>query len=349
MKLKLTLIIVLFITICCKNDESKKSFVLNGKIKGDSPDYIFLHYGRIKDSSLVRNNSFSFKGKVDFPINAQLVIRPVSTINKPFYLENKNIEMEISIEKKNYKKIDVNFIKIDSVEGTETSIMQSDFENFKRKHKSDIDWNIKLFEKLNKLIEKNTKHRYSGDLLAEVSRESVLRKEQLKILYKKLDTSKQAISSIESLRKILYPNMVVNIGNKIIDFTLPNKWGELIDTKNYRGSILLIDFWASWCAPCRKQNPELLKIYNEFKNYSFEILGVSIDIEKDKWLRAIEKDNLTWENVIDSKGIESEILVKYDAATSIPRNFLIDQNGNVIAKDISMLKLVKQLKQINKK
>ena len=345
MRLKFTLILILLIINSCKTDK-KKEFTLYGKIKGDSPNYIFLEYGNVKDSSLVKKNEFFFKGKVNSPISANLIISPISTIDRAFYLENKNIEIKISVEEKKYNKLNVNFIKIDTVKGTKTAIIQSDFENFKKEHISDSDWNIILFEKLNKIIEQNPRHHYSGDLLSTISNESVLDTNQLLMLYKKLDTSKQSIQSMSKLRKHIYPRNTLIVGKDIFDFKLPNKNGKKIYTKNYRGSVLLIDFWASWCSPCRKQNPKLLKIYNKFKNEGFEVLGVSIDREKDKWLRALKKDKLIWENVIDSKGVKSEVLTKYNATTSVPHNFLIDQDGKIVVIDISIEELEKQIKLI---
>lgn len=345
MRLKYTLILILLIIIGCKTN-IKKEFTLHGKIIGDSPNYVFLEYGNVKDSSLVKDNTFFFKGEVNFPISANLVIHPISTINKAFYLENKNIEIKIIVEEKKYKKLNVFFIKIDTIYGTKTAILESDFENFKRKHEPNTDWNEKLFKKLNEIIEQNPRHRYSGDLLSNISNESVLDKSQLLTLYKKLDTTKQSFISNANLRQKIYSSALLKVGEDIVDFELLNKNGKKIYTKNYRGSILLIDFWASWCSPCRKQNPELLKIYDKYKKDDFQVLGVSIDRKKEKWLRAIEKDKLTWENVIDSRGTESEILATYNSTSSVPHNFLINQDGIIMAIDISMLELEKQLNQL---
>ena len=97
-------------------------------VKRKNQEIHFLHYGNVKDSALVQNNIFYFTGKVYNPIRAWLSIKPVSTINKDFYLGNKNIN--IKVENKKYKNFEVNFIKIDSIKGTETAILQSNFENF---------------------------------------------------------------------------------------------------------------------------------------------------------------------------------------------------------------------------
>ncbi len=329
------LICLFFLIVSCKENTEKK-FIISGKIKGDSPDYIYLNYGNIKDSCFVNEGKFSFTGKVAFPISAEFTIIPLSTIDKVFHIENTEININISIEKKTYKNMNVNFIKIDSVKGTISEKIQSDFKMFEITHKNDKNWNAKLFEKLHNIIEKNPANQYSADLINEFASDSVLSKKQLQLLFKKLDTINQSKFIIESLIKKIYPEKELKVGDKIFDFELSNQKGILVNTKKYRGKLLLIDFWASWCMPCRKQHPEFIKIYSNFKGNGFEILGVSIDTNKEKWLKAIEKDNLIWENVIDTKGKESKFLVKYNAATSIPRNFLIGKDGEILKIDISL-------------
>jgi len=346
-KLFITFLTSIFLITSCKNKETSESFTLKGEIKGDIPNYIYLEYGNIKDSSLVKNNRFHFTGRVTFPIEAQFSISPVSTIDKRFYLENTNIKMDITVHKKDFRQIkNLNFIKIDTVIGTKTALLRYDFEKFEDRHKADKNWKTELFDKLNKLIEKNPRHHYSGNLLVDIARKSVLDTTQLKILFKKLDTSKQSASTVVSLSKIIYPKFLMKTGDNIYDFILPNDKGMPVNTKKFRGSILLIDFWASWCSPCRAQNPEFLKLYNKYKDKGFEMLGVSTDKQKKRWLAAVKKDGLTWQNVIDTGGYKSKILAKYNVLTSIPHNFLIDRKGKILAKDLSVEELRKLLKKI---
>jgi peroxiredoxin len=337
-------LLCLFLIIYSCKEESNKGFTLSGTIKGDSPDYIYLHYGNVKDSSLVIDGKFSFNGKVDFPINSEFTIIPLSTIDRVFYLENTTIDIHLTIEKKGYKNMKVNFIKIDTVIGTLSEKMQSDFEIFENKNSDKVNWDVILYEKLNTIIQKNPAHQCSGDLLIRFSKDSVLSNNQLKLLYKKLDTLNQSTYITESLKKRIFTEKNIKVGGRIFDFELPNDKGIIINTKKYRGNLLFIDFWASWCMPCRKQNPKLLKIYSNFKDDGFQILGVSIDTEREKWLKSIEKDKLTWENVIDEKGKESETLIKYDATSSIPRNYLIGKNGKILKIDISLQELEEYLK-----
>ena len=120
---------------------------------------------------------------------------------------------------------------------------------------------------------------------------------------------------------------------KNIDFTLPDKDGKEFKLSSLKGKYVLVDFWASWCVPCRAENPYLLKAYNELKNKNFEIVGVSLDDKKASWLQAVEIDKMPWIQVSDVKGFKTEVAVRY-GITAIPQNVLLDPQGNVIAKDL---------------
>ena len=128
------------------------------------------------------------------------------------------------------------------------------------------------------------------------------------------------------------------------DFTQKDVDGNAVKLSDYRGKYVLIDFWASWCAPCRRENPNLVKAYERFKNKGFEILGVSLDEakNKDKWLKAIETDKLTWKQVSDLKGWSNEAATLYNVK-AIPMNFLVDPQGKIVAKELRGDKLEEKL------
>ena len=331
------LILILLTILClvgCKKDINQ-SFVINGKIVGDIPKYIYLMYGNIKDSSLIKNNEFKFYGEIKYPTRAELVIHPISSINKSFYIENSSFDIEITSEKRKYKDVELNFINIDTIFNNNTAQIQYDFENFNKEFKNNSDWKSKLSKKLNEIILKNPENQYSGDILSEITKQSILPNDEIETLFKKLDLEKQSKNSIWRIKKILYPIEKIGIGQNISDFELPNNKGTLINTNKFRGKYLLIDFWASWCIPCRKQNIELLKVYKNHKNNDLEILGISIDNNKAAWLKAIDKDSIIWQNVIETNGFESDILQKYNVVSAIPHNYLIDPNGRIIMENIS--------------
>ena len=128
--------------------------------------------------------------------------------------------------------------------------------------------------------------------------------------------------------------------NTAPEISLSSPDGEVINLSSLRGNIVLVDFWASWCSPCRKRHPELVGVYDNFKDKAFknaekfEIYSVSLDNNKDRWIGAIEKDNLSWVNhVSDLKGWRSSAAVAY-GIRSIPSNVLLNEKGEIIGKNL---------------
>ena len=120
---------------------------------------------------------------------------------------------------------------------------------------------------------------------------------------------------------------------KNIDFTLPDKDGKEFKLSSLKGKYVLVDFWASWCVPCRAENPFMLKAYHELKDKNFEIVGVSLDDKRAAWLQAVAADKLPWIQVSDVKGFKTDVAVRF-GISAIPQNVLIDPTGKVIAKDL---------------
>jgi len=119
-------------------------------------------------------------------------------------------------------------------------------------------------------------------------------------------------------------------GNMAPEIELENPQGKTIPLSSLRGNVVLIDFWASWCKPCRRENPNVVKMYNELKNDGFEIYGVSLDRDKGKWVQAIEQDGLTWPQVSDLQFWNSAAAQLY-SVSSIPHTVLVDREGKIIA------------------
>jgi thiol-disulfide isomerase/thioredoxin len=137
----------------------------------------------------------------------------------------------------------------------------------------------------------------------------------------------------------------VSIGGQVSEITAPNPEGEDQSLYNHLGKVTLIDFFGSWCAPCRAESEHLNRMYTQYNDAGFEIFGFGVEFDRQSWLRALDQDNRSWTNVSTINGYEGEITKEY-AITSLPKNFLVDENGIIIAKDIHGEELEEKLAEL---
>lgn len=129
------------------------------------------------------------------------------------------------------------------------------------------------------------------------------------------------------------------------DFAQATPEGETLYLSELRGKVVLVDFWASWCGPCRQENPNVVRLYEQYAPRGFEILGVSLDRDKAKWLQAIEADGLTWKHVSDLKGWQNAVAQQY-SVNSIPHTILLDAEGRIIARNLRSKALEEKLREL---
>jgi peroxiredoxin len=137
------------------------------------------------------------------------------------------------------------------------------------------------------------------------------------------------------------------IGKQAPELSLPDINGNEIKLSSFRGKFVLVDFWASWCLPCRRENPNVVEVYNKYKSQNFTILGVSLDKEKEDWVEAIRKDKLSWAQVSDLQEWRSTAVTAY-SFNGIPFNVLVDPNGKIIAQGLRGTELEKKLGEVLK-
>lgn len=316
--------------------QQQEGYHITGKVTHDFEGYIYLSNDQISDSTKVVNNEFIFRGKVAYPIETRIHTKN-GPVTSDLYLENSDMSIQISIKE--------NITRIVSITGNETILVLEGLERFFEENEDVDDFSTVFYGKLETIITDNPKSQFSGELLSDVIMDPIFTFEESMSLYSKLDSTTQTRGCIISLKKSLEKLKNTRIGSTLADFALTDKDEKLISTTNFRGKLVLVEFWASWCAPCRKTNPLLAEIYDDFSTKGFDIFGVSLDSHKERWLNAMEKDGVQWTNTRAKEGYENEVIemlkVQY-----LPSNYLLDKEGKILAINIKPEALKKMLTEL---
>jgi len=342
----------------------KNSYTVTGDIRGIKGPYIYLERmvgdSAKTDSAAIKDGHFEFKGTMEEPAMAYL-----STKEKyiELFLENADIRVNGNIDSlKNLQIIgSVSQTEYDSLNASIKAITDQEDTIYERydvaAHQKDSAAKSLLEGQIDSLRAQRQKgveifiagHPHSSVSLHEIAAMTYAGDyPKMEELFLSLDTALQNSGTGKSLAKQLALIKRREVGEKAMDFTQTDMRKQPVQFSRYsKGKYVLLDFWASWCGPCRAENPNVLKAYNRFKEKNFAVLGVSLDQDSAKWEQAVLKDGMPWMQVSDLKGWKNEVAAQY-AIQAIPFNFLVDTNGIIIAKDLRGGALEKKLSEVLK-
>jgi thiol-disulfide isomerase/thioredoxin len=355
-KLSITAILLFLTSFCIAQDK----FEIIGKLpKAGNGQTILLSYinseGKsVKDSTKIANGKFALNGQTRFGNAAYLELKSFETAvtrtrsdYQEFFLE-KGLTTLTGIDSIGTAIITGTKVQQDYIDyNTQMNPLQAQYKQivaryYKAKAAKDsvelkqiaVDAKplmAKMESTLDQFILSHPDSYFTATLIIG-NKMAVIDVEKFDPIYKALSKNVLASFSGQKITEKYNKAKQFAVG-KTIDFTLPDAKGNAFTLSSLKGKYVLVDFWASWCVPCRAENPFLLKAYKELKEKNFEIVGVSLDDVRQNWLNAVKVDNLPWTQVSDVKGFKTEVAVRF-GITAIPQNVLLDPQGRVIAKDL---------------
>ena len=319
------------------------------------------------DSTEIKGNAFTFKGEAP-QLDQNFISFAKQEGRLPFVLENGNIVVQYDVAKaensavtgtKNNDEYTTFTKKVSELEKAIYQYQGDNQEAYKTandnkdqaKKDAIIGGYMALAEKYDEYVEdfldKNPSSFTTLTYVAGNTNQYI--KEELQEKYGKFDETLKQTSVGKAFKTAIdaIPDAKVKIGDKAPDFAANSPEGKEISLKESLGKLTIIDFWASWCGPCRAENPNVVALYAKYHDKGLNIIGVSLDKDKDKWVEAIAKDNLTWNHISNLKFWEEPIAQMYEVR-AIPATYLLDANGVVIAKNLRGKKLEAKVAELLK-
>ncbi|TAJ14141.1 AhpC/TSA family protein [Marinilabiliaceae bacterium JC017] len=363
MKQITTLLLGVALLVGCKTTGYK----IEGEISGLKEGQVYLKNLRKDmpyqvDSTLLVDGKFTFKGE---SVEPELYLIFVKKHQMPaiLFLENGTITVKANIDSMQAAKVEGSALSDlfqqfnDSMPAIErTKAIRHEFQQAQMAQDNEKMQNLagemnSIMEKqkayFRKFVYNNTDNAVGGYLASNMARS--LDYEELKDLIAKFESNLGDHQYVTEMKELLVPLEKYNNalkateeGSTAPDFSLTSNEGESVSLNSFRGKYVLIDFWASWCKPCRAENPNIVKLYNMFKNKGFEIISISLDRDESQWKEAIDTDGLIWTQVWDK---DSKVAESY-AVQSIPSTFLLDKEGKILATQLHSDELVKKLTEL---
>ncbi len=359
-----TAIILIALAIGLSSCSPKNEFKISGTIAGLDSGMVFLQKRQdgewVKlDSSSITKGTFSFAGKTDMPGMRYLVVRD-KQIFVPFFIENSPIDITVYADSADKSVIRGSATqdlyndftaRMDTINNELRTIYMAYKEAEKALDTAGMDLQDSLYtvtEGKEKALIFNFAKSHGNSVVAPylIMRNSFqFELNELEEAVASFDTALNASLDMQDLNRRIDILRKVQVGQPAPDFTMNDSLGNPVALSSLKGKYLLVDFWASWCSPCRAENPNVVKAYTQYKDKGFDILGVSFDTDRNKWIKATKDDKLTWNHVSDLAGWKNAAGKIY-GINSIPANVLLDKDQVIIARNLRGEDLQKKLAEL---